>query len=110
MTAWLRPKTMQEVARIEEDKRVELMEVDAPEMVDTDTIIRKEQAKMKQVQWMMKHDISTIMKELVDGVVARSAVDKVIEEVIYRSQWRVRINQVWRMLEDDCPLQEVVKK
>ena len=58
----------------------------------------------------MKHNISTIMKELVDGVVVRSAVDKVLEEVFFRRQWRVKINKVWRMFEDDHPLQEFVKK
>jgi hypothetical protein len=45
----------------------------------------------------------------VNRVVARSAVDRVLEEVIARSAWRVKLNRLWSMLVDDQPLQEAMK-
>ena len=48
------------------------------------------------------------MNELVNNVVARSAVERVLEEVLARSAWRVKLNRVWSMLVDDQPLQEAM--
>ena len=50
------------------------------------------------------------MKELVESVVSRSVVGKLLEEVVTRSAWRTQINQVWRLLEYDQPLQDIIRK
>ena len=89
---------------------VEKMEEDAPAMVDTDTIIRKEQAKFKQVQWARRQEMKALVMEMVDVVVARSVVSKVIEDVLSRSAWIISIEEVWRLLQDDQPLQAAVRK
>ena len=59
------------------------MEVDAPELLDTSTIEKKEDARRKKVKWKTKFDISTMVKDLVE---ARSVVRKLMEEVVARSE------------------------
>ena len=51
-----------------------------------------------------------MVKELVESVVSRSVVGKLLEEVVTRSAWRTQINQVWRLLEYDQPLQDIIRK
>ena len=107
VTEWLQSKKREQEP--EEIKIVETMEVDAPDLVDTDTIERKEAARARKIKWKNRFDVSNIVKELVESVMARAAVERVLEEVISRSTWRIKINKVWSMLEDDPLLQEVVK-
>ena len=48
--------------------------------------------------------------EIVDIVVARSVVGKIMEDVVSMSAWIISIEEVWKMLQDDQPLQEAIRK
>jgi hypothetical protein len=78
--------------------------------VDVETIVRKEQAKIKQAKLIRKLEVKAMVMDLVGLVVARSEVDKVMEEVLSKCTWITSIGEVWRLLQDDQPLQEAVKK
>jgi hypothetical protein len=65
---------------------------------------------MKRSKWRTNFDIGVMVKELVESVVSRSVVGKLLEEVVTRSAWRTQINQVWRLLEYDQPLQDIIRK
>ena len=54
--------------------------------------------------------MKALVMEMVDVVVARSVVSKVIEDVLSRSAWIISIEEVWRLLQDDQPLQAAVRK
>ena len=111
MTPWLKPKRKEtQAAEDPERERVELMELDAPELEDTGLLERLEEAKMKKSKWRTNFDIGVMVKELVESVVSRSVVGKLLEEVVTRSAWRTQINQVWRLLEYDQPLQDIIRK
>ena len=69
---------------------------------------RQEEARVKKMQWRTRFEVNTIVNELVNNVLARSAVERVLEEVVARSAWRVKLNRVWSMLVDDQPLQEAM--
>ena len=83
---------------------------DTPVLVDVETIVRKEQAKVKQAKLIRKLEVKAMVMDLVGLVVARSEVDKVMEEVLSKCTWIASIGEVWRLLQDDQPLQEAVKK
>ena len=86
------------------------MEENTPVLLDVETIVRKEQAKVKQAKLIRKVEVKTMVKDMIGMVVARSEVDKVMEEVLSKCTWIASIGEVWRLLQDDQPLQEAVKK
>ena len=103
VTEWLQSKKREHEP--EEIKIVEMMDVDAPKLVDTDKIERKEAARIRNIKWKNKCEVSNIVKELVDSVVTRSTVERVL---ISRSTQRIKNNKVWSLFEDGPLLQEVV--
>ena len=58
------------------------MEENTPVLLDVETIVRKEQAKVKQAKLIRKVEVKTMVKDMVGMVVARSEVDKVMEEIL----------------------------
>ena len=61
---------------------MERMEENTPVLLDVETIVRKEQAKVKQAKLIRKVEVKTMVKDMVGMVVARSEVDKVMEEIL----------------------------
>ena len=97
-----------------ENKKSEECEIDDddwPEVEDPAVIIRKEMAKEKsrksKIHFMCK---TLILEEVMNHVQARAEANKVVERIIERSVWRLRINGVWKLLKDDDELQAVVIK
>ena len=86
------------------------MEEDTPVLMNVDTVIRKEQAKLKQAKLIKKLEVKSIVMELVNKVVARSDVNRILEEIMKRCTWIISIGEVWRLLQDDQPLQEAIMK
>ena len=108
MTTWLKPVQM--VVEPKEVIYMESIERDSPEVEDPARIMRREAAKLKQKEWVIKKMARELVSEMVDGIPARSVVDKVLANVMTMSTWRISMNSVWKLLEDDLELQEVVKK
>ena len=84
---------------------MERMEENTPVLLDVETIVRKEQVKL-----IRNVEVKTMEKDLVGMVVARSEVDKVIEEILSKCTWIASIGEVWRLIQDDQQLQEEARK
>ena len=114
VTSWFGKKLLPTLAtnqgHHEEAELVERMEEDTPVLMNVDTVIRKEQAKLKQAKLIKKLEVKSIVMELVNKVVARSDVNRILEEIMKRCTWIISIGEVWRLLQDDQPLQEAIMK
>ena len=107
MTDWIRRQD--NIGEIKEKERVD-DEEDWPEMDQPEDIIRKETAKAKSMAFKIGHMCRGIVEELVDGVSSNSAAGMILESVLRRSWWRIRLTEVWRLLEDDRNLQKAILK
>ena len=72
--------------------------------------MKGERAKEKQSQCLIRVITRSLLGDLVAGVSARAAVDGILDVVMERCIWRLRINEVWGLLEHSQELQEVVRK
>ena len=114
VTSWLGRKDHQEEGTSKgkyEDEAVMIdrMEEDTPVLWDVETIVKKGQAKVKQAKLIRKLEGKAMVNDLKGMSVARSEVDKVMEEVLTKCTWIAFIRDVWRLLKDDQPLQEEFK-
>ena len=85
-------------------------DTDWPELEDPTSIIRKEIAKEKSRKSRIFFMCRNIIEEITERVEARSEANRIVDLVIERSVWRIRIAEVWKLLEDDINLQEVIQK
>ena len=51
-----------------------------------------------------------MLMDVVNSVVARSDVNRILEEVMNKCTWISSLREVWRLLQDDRPLQEAILK
>ena len=51
-----------------------------------------------------------MLMDVVNSVVARSDVNSILEEVMNKCNWTSSLREVWRLLQDDQPLQEAILK
>ena len=79
-------------------------------MEDPTSVIRKEIAKEKSRKSKIFFVCRSIIKEITERVEARSEANRIVDMVIERSVWRIRIAEVWKLLEDDIHLQAVIQK
>ena len=107
MTDWIRRQD--NIGELKEKERVD-DEEDWPEMDQPEDIIRKETAKAKSMAFKIGHMCRGIVEELVDGVSSNSAAGMILESVLRRSWWRIRLTEVRRLLEDDRNLQKAILK
>ena len=110
MTDWLKRKDSIDSQEMLEKENVADDEEDWPEMDQPEDIVRKEIAKAKSRACRIGHMCRGMVNEIVDGVIPNSAVGKILESVMSRSWWRLRIEGVWRLIEDDKTLQKAIFK
>ena len=85
-------------------------EDDWPEMDTPETIVRKEVAKEKSMRCKVKFMCGGVLEEVIGLVQARSEATKIMNKIIDRSYWRIKISEAWRMLENDRELQCIIVK
>ena len=85
-------------------------EDDLPALEDPDLIVRREKAKEKSRMAKVNFMSGQVIDEIVSKVTARSAVERILSMVLERSAWRIRILEVWKILEGDRGLQKVIMK
>ena len=109
MTTWLTPeRRAQESTDHLKMEMMESAEIDSPVLEETVTIERRELAKRKQKDWLVKKLVGDIIGDVVDSLESRSIVGGLLDTVLDRSWWRCKSNGVWSMLQDDPVLQEEI--
>ena len=85
------------IGEIKEKERVD-DEEDWPEMDQPEDIIRKEKetAKAKSMAFKIGHMCRGMVEEIVDGVSSNSAAGMILESVLRRSWWRIRLTETDR--------------
>ena len=107
VTSWMKPSKTPKIRKTEE---MEIDDADWPEVEEPATVMRREVAKEKSRKSKVMFLCRNVVESVVDQINARSVVSRMLEQVMDRSVWRIRIGEVWRLLEEDKELQSVILK
>ena len=108
LTNWVTNGKIPVTSEKHDDENID--DTDWPEVEDPIKIMRIEMAKEKSRRSKISFMCKGIIDEMVNSVEARSEVNKIVDMVLDRSVWRIRIFEVWSLLEEDKNLQAVVMK
>jgi hypothetical protein len=77
-------------------------------VVDPVMKARQETAQKKSDQWIAKNICTCLVQELEDEVVARSVSGKLLEVVLTKAWYEIKLKKTWNWLEGDKELQKSV--
>ena len=73
-------------------------------------LVRREVAKENSLRCKIKFIYESLTEEVIGREQARSEANKIMNRIVDRSYWRIKISEAWRMLEQDQELQSIIVK
>ena len=108
LTSWMKPS--KETSKSRKTEEMEIDDADWPEVEEPAAVMRRERAKEKSRKAKVWFLCRNVVESVVDQLTARSVVNRMLDRVIDRSVWRLRIGEVWKLVEEDKELQSVILK